>query len=305
MTNLQIKRYEKQAFLCLRVLGFCQSTPFALKGGTAINYFIRSLPRLSVDIDFAYCHVGNRKKAMSDISNSLKNVVEKLKRGLPGCKILEVPDDEGLSKLQISYKDSSIKIEVNKVKRGTVYPFKERDIQKDVENEFELTLSFPILAFAELYGEKICAALDRQHPRDFFDIKLLLEKEGLTPEIRQAFIAYLISSPRPMHELINPNKIDIKTVYESQFKGLARLEVSLGELIETREQLIKIINDSLEENEKQFILSIQENKPKWDLLPLNNLKDLPAIKWKLLNIAKMEKVKHSEQTRKLIKALGL
>ena len=54
-----------------------------------------------------------------------------------------------------------------------------------------------VVSIADLYGGKICAALDRQHPRDLFDVMLLLENEGITREIRQAFIVYLVSHCKP------------------------------------------------------------------------------------------------------------
>ncbi len=68
-----------------------------------------------------------------------------------------------------------------------------------------MEMEIPVLSFADLYGGKICAALDRQHPRDLFDIKLLSEARGLNEEVSQAFVIYLASHNRPMSELLSPN----------------------------------------------------------------------------------------------------
>ncbi|MFB3079791.1 MAG: nucleotidyl transferase AbiEii/AbiGii toxin family protein, partial [Lysobacterales bacterium] len=71
---------------------------------------------------------------------------------------------------------------------------------------FEISATANTLGVADLYGGKLCAALDRQHPRDIFDVKILMENEGITDEIRTAFVVYLASHDRPMSELLDPNK---------------------------------------------------------------------------------------------------
>lgn len=140
---------------------------------------------------------------------------------------------------------------------------------------------------ADLYAGKICAALDRQHPRDLFDIKLLLENEGITQNIRQAFIIYLASSPRPMSELLSPNRLDVEEIYHKEFVGMTTESVSYEELCNTREQLISIIQNTLLPNEKEFLISLKKGEPKWESIPIEGIKKLPAIQWKLINIRKM------------------
>lgn len=81
-----------------------------------------------------------------------------------------------------------IKVETNYVSRGTVYPTKMIDLCDNAQDLFGIFRSIKCLSIEDLYGGKICAALDRQHPRDLFDIKLLLENEGLTEKIRYAFL---------------------------------------------------------------------------------------------------------------------
>ncbi len=76
--------YYKQAELLLRILPLIMSEPdFALKGGAAINFFVREIPRLSVDIDLTYCLLTERQTALTDISQHLRNISTKITRSLP------------------------------------------------------------------------------------------------------------------------------------------------------------------------------------------------------------------------------
>ena len=134
----------------------------------------------------------------------------------------------------------------------------------------------PVLAEEELYAGKICAALSRQHPRDLFDIQKLFERQGLTDEIRQAFVVYLVCSPRPIHELLQPNLITLKNIYENEFVSMTDTPVSLGSLFDAREKLIKIISQNLSNNEKDFILSVKQGQPDYSLMPFEHLEDLAS-----------------------------
>jgi hypothetical protein len=122
------------------------------------------------------------------------------------------------------------------------------------------------LAAAEIYGGKICAALDRQHPRDLFDIKLLLEDEGLTDTIRKSFIVHLVSHDRPMAELLDPNFADLKTAFTADFEGMTLIKVSPEELEEARARLVKAVREGMTDKERRFILSVKKGDPDWELI---------------------------------------
>jgi len=155
------------------------------------------------------------------------------------------------------------------------------------------------LSFADLYGSKICAALDRQHPRDLFDVHLLLKNEGITEKIRKAFIVYLISHPRPIVELLNPNLQNIYDVYHQEFRGMIFEQISLNELIQTQKLLFQKIKDVLTKDEKEFLIAFKSLDPQWNLLGLEDVAKLPAVKWKLINLEKMSKTKHQKALEKL------
>jgi hypothetical protein len=135
----------------------------------------------------------------------------------------------------------------------------------------------------DTYGGKICAALDRQHPRDLYDVKYLFDNEGITEDIKDSFIYDLPSHNRPIDELLNPNFKDISGPFAKEFIEMALAEVSLQDLIQSREKLVKEVRSGLTDRDKKFLLSFIENRPDWTLARDAKIKDFPSVKWKLFN----------------------
>jgi len=156
-----------------------------------------------------------------------------------------------------------------------------------------------MISTADLYAGKICAALDRQHPRDLFDIKLLFDHEGITTAIRQAFVVYLTSSSRPMSELLSPHELDVEDIYNKEFVGMTEIDVSYDILYTTRKRLIKTIRESLSTDERHFLISIKSGDPQWGLIPIPGISKLPGIRWKVMNVLKMDKKSQSAALKKL------
>jgi hypothetical protein len=144
-----------------------------------------------------------------------------------------------------------------------------------------------VLQPPDLYGGKICAALDRQHPRDLFDIKLLLDSNGLTRKVFEGFLVYLICSGRPIAELLNPQFKDISAEFERQFIGMTLEPVAIEELDSARRALLDRISKLMTDNDKAFLLSVKKYQPRWDLAPVRGIERLPAVQWKLANIGRM------------------
>ena len=182
---------------------------------------------------------------------------------------------------------------------------KERELSEQAELLLEVSATANSLAVADLYGGKLCAALDRQHPRDLFDVKILMENEGITDKIRTAFIIYPASHDRPMSELLEPKLKDFRPVFEQEFAGMAAVTVEHDERVTVRDRLIETIKKTMTVNEKNFLLTIKQGKPDWDLMPVAGIEQLPAIQWKLVNIRKMGKKKQMESLQKLQSVLGL
>ncbi len=104
----------------------------------------------------------------------------------------------------IERKGVQVKIEANPVIRGTLYPTSNRALRPAATEGFDIELETKVVDIADLYGGKLAAALDRQHPRDLFDVSKLLKNEGITREIMNGLICYLLSHKRPIHEVLSP-----------------------------------------------------------------------------------------------------
>ncbi len=281
---------------------------FALKGGTAINLFVRDMPRLSVDIDLAYLPVDEpRETALKKMSDALGRVAASIKKTITGIKIQEsrAQKPDRITRLIVATELARIKIEPNEVIRGSVFPAEDRELTRGAEDLFELSVTAQTLSIADLYGGKLCAALDRQHPRDLFDVKFLLENEGITDQIRKAFVVYLASHNRPIHELLDPTRKDVRRIYENEFAGLPIEEVEYEDLIAARDVLIETLRKELTDDEKTFLVSLKAGKPNWSSMAIGGIEKLPGIRWKLANIQKIGAKKRAQLLAKLKKTLDL
>ncbi len=288
--------YYRQVELLVRVLPFvAKERCFALKGGTAINLFLRDMPRLSVDIDLIYVPIENREISLNQAEAALNRIVENLVSVSPryNAELLE-----GRLKIMVDGGGFWVNIEVGPVLRGTVHEPEDRDIHPVVANEFGYA-NISVASVPDLYGGKICAALDRQHPRDIYDVMQLMSDTGISREIFEGFLVYLVSHSRPISELLNPNLLDMDQAFENTFIGMTKEPVELQTLVQAREDLIKQVHNSLTEADKQFLMSIKSRKPVWSLLPLEGIDQLPAVQWKLINLARMSDRKHESALRKL------
>jgi len=298
--------YYKQVQLLMQVLPFvARQECFALKGGTAINLFVREFPRLSVDIDLVYLPIKSRDEALQEISEALDAISADLKAAFKDIVLTQAYKSKRDARRLIVVRNGvQVKVELFPVLRGTVYEPQLMEVCAAVEDEFGY-VEVPVVALADLYAGKICAALDRQHPRDLFDVKWLLENEGLTDEIRKALIVYLSSHNRPMTELLRPQFKDISAIYAGEFANMAETDIPLEELVTVRERLVELIHQGLTDSEKGFLLSFKKREPDWALLSLNNVSELPAIKWKQINLARMPDDKHKQAIEKLKEVLGV
>jgi len=227
------ERYRRQVALLIAVMPFVAAEKdFALKGGTAINLFVRDMPRLSVDIDLTYLPVAPRPESLAAIDAAMKRMAAAIRAGLPGVRVTEIVNarEQIVTKLTAQRQDAQIKIEVTPVLRGCVFESRLRTVSPGVEAAFGFA-EIQIVSFADLYAGKIMAALDRQHPRDLFDVRDLLAKEGIDDDLRRAFIVYLISHDRPIAEVLVPRRKDIAQEFVQGFEGMTAEPVTLDDLL--------------------------------------------------------------------------
>lgn len=275
--------YKKQVQLLLSVLPeIAKEHSLALHGGTAINLFLRDMPRLSVDIDLTYIPFDDRPTSLKNISEALEKCKGRIKKILPVATIQQKHDE---AKLIVTNQGVTIKIEVNTVNRGILSePIKLTLCQK-AQKEFEAFCSMPVVPMGQLFGGKIVAAFDRQHPRDLFDVKYLLQKEGFNEEIKTGFLLLLICSERPIHEVLFPHFLDQRSAMENQFSGMSNEEFTYEGYEKARAEMVNVVHKKLSKTDKDFLLSVKSLKPDWSYYTFENF---PAVNWKLQNLQKLK-----------------
>jgi predicted nucleotidyltransferase component of viral defense system len=274
--------YKQQVRLLLEVLPeVAKENCLALHGGTAINLFVRDMPRLSVDIDLTFVELGEREEAINAINEALVRVKERVETLRPKARVVHKTDT---CKLQIAHQGAQIKIEVNMVGRGLLGEASKLQLCAAAQQEFDAFSAISVVSIGQLYGGKLCAALDRQHPRDFFDVRLLLDNEGFNDEIKQGFLYGLVCSNRPTHELLSPNLIDQQAAFTNQFEGMSSLEFTYEDFENTRSDLIQIIRSRLDDRDKAFLSDFNRLDPDWSYY---DFQEYPSVKWKIQNLTKL------------------
>ncbi len=171
----------------------------------------------------------------------------------------------------------------------------------------EADLEIPVVSLEDMYGGKLVAAMDRQHPRDLFDVQQLFAHEGITAEIRRAFVVYLASHNRPVHEVLFPSMRDIRQEFEHNFAGMSVEPVEIDTLLAARERMTHELQQGLTANERRFLLSLVAAAPEWGLLGVAHLEQLPGLRWKLQNLERLRKAnarKFAKQTEALARLLA-
>lgn len=289
--------YKPQVALLLSVLPeVAKEACFALHGGTAINLFVREMPRLSVDIDLTYIPLEDRETSFENINEALARIRGNVETVVPNVKVIHRPTE---LKLQISNGIAQIKVEVNQGIRGIIGKPVKMQLCERAQEVFDAFCEIQVVPSGQLHGGKICAGLDRQHPRDLFDVKSLLDNEGFTDKIKKGFLFGLVSSKRPIYELLYPNLLDQRAAMDNQFEGMGEEKFTYEDFEKTRNRLITTIHESLTYEDKKFLLNFEKGIPDWDIY---DFKDFPAVQWKLQNVQKLKEInsdKHSKQLDEL------
>ena len=275
--------YAQKAELLLRLIPIVmEEGVFAIHGGSAINLFLKDLPRYSVDIDLTYMPLADRATSLADINQHLQSICDKAKRAFKGMHIVPKPDT---SKLLCEYHGRQVKIEVNQTKRGVVggevltLPLCDK-----AQNEFSLYCEATIVPLTQLYGGKIAAALSRQHPRDLFDVRYM---DLSLSHCREGLVFCLLGSDRPIHESLAPSLIDQRDAMTNQFEGMTDIAFSYEDFEATRSKLIDDVKALMTEADREFLVSFESGKPKWDGYEFEYFKSYPSVQWKLFNLQRL------------------
>ena len=266
MNDIRSSVYAQKVELLLRLIPIVmEEEVFAIHGGTAINLFLKDLPRYSVDIDLTYIPLADRQTSLDDI-----NVPN-----FSTCKLL------------CEYRGKQVKIEVNQTKRGIIGgEVQTIPLSEKAQEEFSLFCEASVVPLTQLYGGKIAAALSRQHPRDLFDVKYM---DISLSDCREGLIFCLLGSDRPIHESFAPRLIDQREAMENQFAGMTDIPFTYEEFEETRAKLINDVKSLMTEADKKFLISFESGQPEWNGYEFEYFKDYPSVQWKLLNLKKLAK----------------
>jgi len=296
--------YAEQVQLLVRVLPhIAEEKVFALKGGTAINLFIRDLPRLSVDIDLTYLPIEDYETSVAGIDAALERIAASIVEKIAGSQINEQRSDAGhIERIHVQSGRVGIKIEVTPVLRGVVYDPTVLTVSAKVEDTYGFAEA-RVVSFADLYAGKLVAALDRQHPRDLYDVRLLLAQDGVSDDLRRAFIAYMLQSRKPLNVILAPPRRELAAKYAQEFDGMTLEPVSLQDLETTREAMIETVVGGMPDAHRRFLVSFKRGEPDWDLLGLPKVADLPAVRFRQEKLEALPPEMRAAQLEKLEQVL--
>ncbi|MCF8217994.1 MAG: nucleotidyl transferase AbiEii/AbiGii toxin family protein [Bacteroidales bacterium] len=293
-------QYTRQVALLLRIIPELNNIPeFAMHGGTAINLFHHDMPRLSVDIDLTYIPFDGREKDLQNIGLLLEKLSDKLRKTIPNIQINAGPHYDTEMKLFCRHKTVEVKIEVNTINRGVLKATEQYTLCTAAQEHFNMFCEMTIVPEAQLFGGKMVAALDRQHPRDLFDTKKKFDKTSLTPELMEGFLFCLCSSKRPFIEILKPNFLNHESALKNQFLGMSAEPFTYTMFKHERKRLIASIHNNLISHQKQMLISFAEGQPDW---LYKDWSKYPGIAWKLKNINNL-KHKNPQKFKNQIKQL--
>lgn len=276
--------YKKQVGLLIKIIPHIYKIEeFAIHGGTAINLFVRDMPRYSVDIDLTFLPIADRDESISQINHLLLELQGKIEKSVPGIKVIPKPE---VLKLLCTKDGATVKIEVNGTKRGIIGQVEERELCLKARSEFNMSCRAKIVPLSQLYGGKIAAALSRQHPRDLFDYKYMTIDSF--EDIKEGLMLCLLGSDKPIVESLCPNAVDQSEAMRNQFNGMTDISFEYSDFEQTRADLIKTINKNLSATDREFLISFEQGSPDWSKCCAGDLSNFPSVKWKLQNIQKLK-----------------
>jgi len=197
--------YRKQVALLVRTLPLvAEESCFALKGGTANQPFRSRHAAPFVDIDLTYVPVAPARRISRRDQCRHEADCRARAKGIPDAKITSSGSEGAITQLTI--RQSGFRPR-SKLLRSCVVAFMSRK-----RSRYQIRLRRPSASpkcrsspLRSLCG-KIVAALDRQHPRDLFDVRDLLANEGSTIPCARHSSSTCSATDRPMSEVLAPTR---------------------------------------------------------------------------------------------------
>lgn len=187
----------------------------------------------------------------------------------------------------------SFKIEVSPVMRGVLAAPLISRISAIAENSFGFTEAL-LVSYNDLFAGKIVAALDRQHPRDLFDLMPLADVTSLETSLFEAVLVYMLCHNGSVARLLNPTMKSITHLYEHQFRGMTRTVTPIDDLVSTRHNMVSLIRGGLDQKYLDFFVSFFDCSPQWNLLECDHVSSLPAIRRRLQHLRSLSQNRRKE-----------
>ena len=263
-----------------------------------------------MDIDLAYLLIEVRRSSLHGIEAALQRIGGRIRAAVPSATVnaVSLRTEGTVNRLFVRDSGIQVKIEVTPVLRGCVYEPRDRAVSTGVEERFGFA-AMQVLSFADLYAGKLVACLDRQHPRDLFDIAGVLSNEGIDERLRTAFVVYLISHGRPLAELLAPARRELGDEFARGLAGMVETSVALEDLIRTdlirtREEMVTEVVGGMSEEHRTFLASFESGKPDWSLLGVPHARTLPAVRWRMMKLVRLDPGQRADQIGRLERALA-
>lgn len=182
-TELNVRREYIQHVFLSYFYQQPQTSRLFFKGGTALRLIFGS-PRFSEDLDFS-----TSLNNLNDLESILLDSLQEIQREGIKVEVIESKKTTGgyLAHLQFLLNQELILIEFNVSER-------EKRLKGDVTtiaSDFLIPYTIVNLSTEQLIWEKVQALLDRQKPRDFFDIYFVLRKNLLPVKAKSILVEIL------------------------------------------------------------------------------------------------------------------
>ncbi len=295
----------------IELLDSLRSHPFlkrriALKGGTALNFFIFDVPRLSVDIDLNYIGAIDRETMLAE-QPKMRQALEAV-CGRLGIRVKRVPSQHAGGKWRLSYitvtgRPGTLELDVNFMLRTPLWPYEILD--SHAIGSFQAT-QVPVLDVHELAAGKLAALFARCAARDLFDTNRLLRQAGFDRgRLRLGFVVYGAINRRDWRTVTvddvkaDPEEIDRQLI--AMLRGNeapARHDVKVwGERLaaDCRELLTVVL--PLQPNEREFLDRLNDYG---EIVPelltaatglQSVIRSHPGLLWKAKNVKEHRRLK--------------
>ncbi len=262
---------------------------FALKGGTALNFFWWDMPRLSVDLDLVYLPTSSRHTFLTETGAALQRIAARINDKDPdlSMQFTHYPPSAAVTKLHVQQnEDVTVKIEVAIGQRQPLYP----PVPGVYRPAAVLELgpgAIKLLSLPETCAGKCHAVLDRQLPRDLFDANTMLQSTALTPELRTAFIVDMLGQGKPIGEMLAPRR---KAYGDAAWNSLEAQLPAPPDRQQLAQALIVLkhkLVDQMPIHHRDFLHTFISGHPEWSLLEMPQVQDYPAVQWRMQNLAQV------------------